>query len=369
MTSEITVISLQDVKTILSQASLDDLVLSQARAFRSLNPRPRLHPDANQEASEPAPDSSSSSPDQPKTEKTSNAEETDSTQCPARLSIQTPGYTQLYMPARIARAPSVIKIVSVPSAKCGKNGILGTNVQLNDGTGGVSHLVNSTLLTAVRTAVGSLVSSILAFSQNSQVSHIVVFGSGAQALLHAWLHIRHFGCTRLSVVLPSHAGSFSSNSPSDIDFERVLGTADLVCTCTPSTQPLFDADWIRPGTHIVSIGSYKPSMIELPSDLVRSVSEQGNLIVDSKTACLHEAGCLIQAGVEAQLDRWLELGDLLPDPDLHADLPSQCQNRTESPKSDISIFKSVGVGVQDVAITQLVVRLADQLGLGTKVAF
>ncbi|TKY85573.1 hypothetical protein EX895_005735 [Sporisorium graminicola] len=331
-------------------------------------------------------------------------------QCPARLSLRTPRYTQLFMPARTHTPDSVVKIVSVPRPGAGGvSGIHGVNLVLDDATGRLSHVVDSTCLTALRTAAGSLASSILALGRlQEQVGSAVVFGDGAQAVFHVWLHMRYFaGLREITVVVGSHKQlsleevddkqqrfatqleSLLSWTPKEYSIKcirgrdgesvtRALQSASLVFTCTPSSTALFAHSDLAGGPkrkHICAVGSYTPSMCELPRDLIcAAAAMSGALVVDSAEACATEAGCLLQAlpSAEAVRTRCVELGALLPKPEAgggegYVQLVERearvCGVGEGAGGSVTSVFKSVGVGVQDVEITKLVVSLAGDVGV------
>jgi ornithine cyclodeaminase/alanine dehydrogenase-like protein (mu-crystallin family) len=225
----------------------------------------------------------------------------------------------------------------------------------------------------------------------SQPESIVAFGAGSQIEAHLDLHLRHFPslkrCTivnrsrnhralslhkkisdkftnvTVGLLAPTPKGT---GSESESDVKRALGHADLVICATSSTIPLFPSAYVREGTHIILIGSYKPDMKEVDRDLI-SRSLKGTLLVDSKDACLREAGELIDARV--QPEELKEFGQLLPadsqgDLDLRAldkVLDEHRPKKTDLERSfegPVSIFKSVGLGIQDVAIAVAVVQKA-----------
>lgn len=360
MTSKVRIISSSDIDArILPNLPLPDLLVSQAKAFRSL-----LNPSST-------------------------------SQCPPRLSLSTPHHTQLFMPARTEGPDSVVKVVSVPNAGVA-GGIPGVNLLFDDATGKVTHMVNSTKLTALRTAAGSLLSSVLALGRQGtrgEVKNMVVFGDGAQALFHVWLHLRYFtSINSLTIVVGTHRNlNYLQVNRKWMDFrdaltallgeeiklkmamfnarehdckeyiQRALGEASIICTCTPSTRPLFESGWLsdtRP-VHVCAVGSYKPHMCEIPPDLVRSA----RVLVDSAEACAVEAGCLLQANVSAVPD--MELGRFLPETRSGIasemwlkELEAQAETWQRGTDGRVSIFKSVGVGLQDVEVTKLIVELA-----------
>jgi len=157
--------------------------------------------------------------------------------------------------------------------------------------------------------------------------------------------------------------------------------ADIIICATSSEEPLFPAPWVKTGAHVILIGSYKPTMREVDTALIlRSVQASPNrdveprLLVDSRAACLHEAGELIDAQIKAE--QLTELGELIPidtngqvSPERYNELLSVTRPRHDVPGFDgpVTIFKSVGVGLQDVAIASAIVAKAVSLGEKTKI--
>lgn len=209
---------------------------------------------------------------------------------------------------------------------------------------------------------------------------MVVFGAGAQIAAHITLLLRHYSgslkqCTiynrslnaRVERLVESLQRKFASvtfvcrqtpDDPHCVDddvhsLRSDVGSSDIVCAATPSTKALFPSSFVRPRTHLNLVGSYTPRMVEVETSLIHRA---GLLMVDSRPACLLEAGELIAAG--ALPEDVHEVGELVgvdseePLPDLSGD--------------EVTIFKSVGLGVQDVAITKLVVDLAEKRGVGSK---
>jgi len=131
---------------------------------------------------------------------------------------------------------------------------------------------------------------------------------------------------------------------------------------------------VSDGTHVVLIGSYKHTMHEVDEALIRralppDASKRSALLVDSRPACLAEAGELISAGIEGtQVVEIGELASFAADGELLLDKARQVPPaETGGTTGPVTIFKSVGVGLQDVAIACAVVQRAEELGLGTYV--
>lgn len=139
------------------------------------------------------------------------------------------------------------------------------------------------------------------------------------------------------------------SSENDFNLADTVKDADIICTMTSSTQALFASQDVKPGAHMCMIGSYKKHMREVEDDLVKRA---GIVLVDSKEACEAEAGELQNLTEEEMI----EIGDVVKDKP-KADKIKQA--------GDVTMFKSVGLGVQDVAIAQVVLDQAEKLGLGS----
>lgn len=151
----------------------------------------------------------------------------------------------------------------------------------------------------------------------------------------------------------------------------------LSTSCVPSTAPLFSEDDLKARVHINAIGSYTPTMFEFPPTLI-SASSSGDdgtssriptILVDSRAACLHEAGELIAAGIGPE--DLIEIGELCDERgQLKADTETAAKvDRLRRGSRKQTLFKCVGVGSMDVAVTRLVVEAARKRGLGTSVDF
>jgi ornithine cyclodeaminase len=133
--------------------------------------------------------------------------------------------------------------------------------------------------------------------------------------------------------------------------------ADLICVATTSSQPLVDGDWVAAGAHVNAVGAFRPPDRELQSNLVA----RAHVVVDSRESALAEAGDLlipIKEGVIDESHIAAELGEVLLG-----------QRPARGGDGQVTLYKSLGLAVQDVAAAQEVVRRARDLGLGTEVAF
>ncbi|KAL1674288.1 hypothetical protein EV122DRAFT_220903 [Schizophyllum commune] len=306
---------------------------------------------------------------------------------PHRTSISMSQHTALFMPARIAidaLTGTTIKVVSVPSSPGDTRGLPGSTLVLDEDTGAVNAIVNSRSLTALRNAAGSLLSTRIVGIDKPTA--IATFGSGKQIEAHLKLFLRAYpSVTRCSIINRSanerltkladalrvafprvtvETSSTAAQAQADGSVEGAVRTADIVICATSSTAPLFPSSWVQPGAHVILIGSYKPHMKEVDTELVHRALA-GALIVDSRDACAQEAGELLEAKVDmAAVSEIGELVEVDGKGRLQTTLPEW---KTKERADAVTMFKSVGVGLQDVAIACAAVDKARAMGLGTTV--
>jgi ornithine cyclodeaminase/alanine dehydrogenase-like protein (mu-crystallin family) len=281
--------------------------------------------------------------------------------------------------------------------KGGEGGIPGTTLVLDEASGGVRAVVNSRALTALRNAAGKLtmvceyctsyilsrLGSVLATQllATPTPSHITLFGAGLQIKQHARLltqtysSIKH--CTiinrssneRFNQLLADLRSEFPnvtfeglvSSSPPNPQIESAVQGADVICTATSSTYPLFDSTWLKPGAHVNLIGSYTPAMREADVGLIKRAGRR--IVVDEAKSCLVEAGELVDA--EVLENEMVEIGVLV-----RGGVEGEVNVARVKEAGDVTVFKSVGVGAQDVAIAALMVELAERDGkVGVRVPY
>jgi ornithine cyclodeaminase len=136
---------------------------------------------------------------------------------------------------------------------------------------------------------------------------------------------------------------------------EALTGASLVVCATPATSPLFHWKDIAAGTHINAIGAFTPAMCEVDGEVLA----HARIVVDQREAALVEAGDLLQPlaqGVIAGPETWIELGELVA---------GKYAGRQSA--EEITVFKSVGLGVQDVAAALQLYKQARTAGIGVEV--
>src|SRR5438093_7596352 len=212
-------------------------------------------------------------------------------------------------------------------------------------TGEPLAMMDGRLITEMRTAAASAVATQRLARADASV--LAILGSGVQAKSHlaALRHVRSFKEVR--VWSPRNAPAFAQRHgvkavPSAADAVR---GADVVVVAASSTTPILRGSWLSPGAHVNAIGATRPDWRELDDDLVTTA----RLFVDSREAALRESGDVIAARSEVT-----EIGAVVAGDD-----PGRRSAQ------EITLFKSVGVAVEDVAAAALVLE-ARGSGLGTR---
>jgi alanine dehydrogenase len=227
-------------------------------------------------------------------------------------------------------------------------------------------LMDGGLLTALRTGAASGVATQLMARRD--VRTLALFGAGGQALAQVWAVCAARPIERVWLVnrTPEHAErlatelrAFGDPIPPDVRIagsaHEALAEADVICCATGSTTPLFDDADLRPGTHINGIGSYRPTMREVPAATVA----RARVVVDQRAAAWTEAGDLALARDEGLIDeRHIagELGEVVL---------GLVAGRMDA--EQITFFKSVGNAIQDVATAHVIFARARELGLGAAI--
>jgi ornithine cyclodeaminase/alanine dehydrogenase-like protein (mu-crystallin family) len=215
-------------------------------------------------------------------------------------------------------------------------------VLLHDGdTGQLRALLNASAITEIRTAAVSAVATRALARSDARV--VAILGGGVQARSHE---------AAMRAVLPDAEIRTWTRRDGGTP-EAVLRDADVVCTCTSAREPILLRDWLIPGAHVNAVGSSVPSARELDDGTVAAAT----LVVDRRESALNEAGELLLAGFGEERIA-AELGEVLV---------GSHPGRTDA--TQLTVFKSLGLGVEDLAAAELVVRKAREQGAGTEVDF
>ena len=283
---------------------------------------------------------------------------------PSRQRLDVPGGVVFAMPCAGLGGRLGIKTVSVfdgnPSR--GIPRLLATYALHDAGTGALMALLDGAYLTAVRTAAASaLAATYLARPESSRVG---VFGSGVQARFHLEALRARFPVTEAMVVgrTPAKATAFAAATERDLGVpvragagpDEVLARADIVVTATTSGTPLFAGHLLRPGQCVLAVGAFTPATRELDTAAIR----RARVFVDTREGALAEAGDLLMPLAEGAIEPSHLLGDL-------GDLVAG-RVRGRQGTEEITVFKSVGTALEDLATAILAVEGAGGAGLGQR---
>jgi alanine dehydrogenase len=289
---------------------------------------------------------------------------------PERLHMDVPGHNGvvLEMPAYIGSnydaAPGALgtKIVSVFEGNVERNlnVVQGVYLLLDDETGVPLALMEGRFITAIRTAATSAVATKFMASPGSK--RLAVFGAGVQARVHIDAMIEVAEVEHVMIAsrwmdkanaLAEHVRSVHKLSCEVVSAEQAA-TANLICTCTTSPEPLFNGALVAEGAHINAVGAFTPSTRELDTDTVR----RARVIIDDASAAGREGGEILIPISEGSIDAGHVKGTL-------ADVVSGKVAGRQS-LSEITLFKSCGLAIEDLVTARLAYRRAIAEELGTQ---
>jgi ornithine cyclodeaminase/alanine dehydrogenase-like protein (mu-crystallin family) len=227
-------------------------------------------------------------------------------------------------------------------------------------TGRPLALIDGATLTAMRTGAASGVGTRLLARRDAAT--LAIIGAGAQAEWQVNAVVAARPIERVLVWSRSldRRTAFAARMGRELGLrveaaasaEDAVRGADVVCAATTSSAPVFDAEWVRPGTHVNGIGAFRLDMVELPPALF---GRADLVAVDAHDAAREEAGDLMRAVQLGLLDfsGVVEIGTVGAD---YAE---------ERDAEAITVFKSVGLAIQDVAAAERIVgRLLPEVGSG-----
>jgi ornithine cyclodeaminase len=212
--------------------------------------------------------------------------------------------------------------------------------------------VNAGAITAVRTAAVSAVATRLLAREDART--LAILGSGIQARAHldALRLVRPFD----RVVVWSRSGGGLDGTEAAASAEEAVRDADVVVTATSAAEPILERGWLKTGAHVNAVGSSIPTTRELDTATMRD----GSLFVDRRESTLNEAGDYLfpmREGAIGPEHIKAEIGELLV---------GSAQGRTSD--DELTVFKSLGLAVEDLAAAEHVVRRAEAEGVGQVVS-
>ncbi len=247
----------------------------------------------------------------------------------------------------------------------GKDAHQGMVILFSQETGEPLALMNASQITAMRTAaVSALATRLLA---RPDASELGIIGAGVQARTHlvALACVRSLKRARVACRNQEHAVQLVREMQDKVAFpievvgsnEAAVQDADIVVTATSAHEPVIKRDWIADGAHINAIGTHSPQSREIDTDTMAAA----RIFVDRRESALNEAGDYLLAAKEGAITPdsiVAEIGELI----------IQSKQGRSSPQ-EITLFKSLGVAIEDVVCADYLFRKAQAENAGTWVDF
>jgi ornithine cyclodeaminase/alanine dehydrogenase-like protein (mu-crystallin family) len=253
------------------------------------------------------------------------------------ISIDPPGGFFFMMPA-FAEGLGVKIVTFYPSnAERGIPTHMATIFLVDPETGAPLAVLDGRLITEMRTAAVSAVATKLLAPPDAQV--LAILGSGVQARSHseALPLVRNFEEVRVWSRTPAHAERFAEEiGAKAMSPEAAVRDADVIVTATSSKTPVLKGSWLKPGCHVNAVGACRPDWRELDDDVMANV-----VFVDSREGAMKESGDIILSGAK-----------------IHAEIGEALAGKVNPRAHESTIFKSLGMAVEDISAAMLVYRSA-----------
>ena len=290
---------------------------------------------------------------------------------PLRPMIRLPDSPNIFalMPAYLGDPKSVgVKVLTVFPVNHG------TSIDAHQGAvllfeadhGRLLAILDATTVTAIRTAAVSAVATRLLAREDAE--DVAILGAGTQGRMHleAMTVVRPVRQARIWSRTTEHARTLSQWAREHLDIHaevcstpaQAVERASIVCTTTASPTPVLEGTWLRPGTHVNAVGACIPTTRELDTDAVR----RARLYVDRRESALNEPGDILFPLKEGAIEKThivAEIGELL------LEEGKRLGRRSDD---DITLFKSLGLAIEDLAAAHHVYGKASAEGIGTWIA-
>lgn len=267
----------------------------------------------------------------------------------------------LLMPAWVPNRYLGVKAVNVfpANARIGKPAVSGVYLLFSAQTGETLAILEGGELTARRTAAASALAA--RYIAREDASRLLIVGTGRLSRHLASAHASVRPITQVSVWgrNPDKAravaeelcgGGLCANAV--VDLEAAVAWADIVSCATLSTSPLVRGAWLKPGTHLDLVGGFTPAMREADDDAIR----RSQIFVDTRAGAMKEAGDIVVPLQTAVLSPREIQGDLF-------DL-TRNDHPGRTSEEHITLFKSVGVAIEDLAAACLVYEKSTHVSVG-----
>ncbi|MAS36058.1 MAG: ornithine cyclodeaminase [Anaerolineaceae bacterium] len=294
----------------------------------------------------------------------------------ARGEAENPLRSMVWLPDKrglLVSMPSVmgeamgIKVISVMPENHGTayDSHMGAVLLFETKHGQPLALIDASEITAIRTAAVSGVATRLLAREDA--SDLAILGTGVQADSHleAMLAVRKVRQVRVWSRSAVHRETFAARAAERyrvtvtpvVSAQEAVQHADIICTTTSSNEPVLYGEWLSAGAHLNVVGASVPTAREVDSDAMRKAS----LFVDRRESTLNEAGDFLipkREGLIGDDHIRAELGDILLG-----------NHAGRTAPEEITLFKSLGLAVEDLASAQYIYQQALEQGIGTAVDF
>jgi ornithine cyclodeaminase len=271
---------------------------------------------------------------------------------PQRVQVELEQSTLLIMPCGVSGVPFCgVKVVTVGQNARPGGRVKASYVLLDSHSGETVAFFDANYLTDLRTAATTAVATDALALPDASV--LGIFGTGRQAAAHmaALPLVRRFREILVSGSTLDKAQEFAARmrvihgcNVTATNAAACATSSDVICACTSSVEPLFSGELIRPGTHLNLIGTFQPHAREVDAVAI----QRARLFVDTYEGAFAEAGDILMALESGEIGREHVRGDL------HELVTGKKPGRTR--RDDITIFKSVGCGLEDLVAARLVIQ-------------
>ena len=254
------------------------------------------------------------------------------------IKVDPPGGFLGLMPALTPNGLGLKAVTFYPSnAERGIPTHMATIFLVDPETGAPLAIMDGRLITEMRTAAVSAAATKLLARRDAKI--LAILGSGVQARSHfeALQFVRHFKKIRVWGPTREHAERFAKEiGATAMSSEDAVRGADVVVTATNSKTPVLKGVWLKPGCHVNAVGACRPDWRELDDEAMSNV-----VFVDSREGAMKESGDVILSGANI----YAELGEVL-------------SGKVPARANETTIFKSLGMAVEDISAALLVYRSA-----------
>ncbi len=239
--------------------------------------------------------------------------------------------------------------------------ILATIMLFSAETGKIMAVMDGTYITTIRTACASAMATRVLARAETPVLGIIGAGVQARAHIRALSRVRKLG--KIKIYSPSATSALAVKNELEAEAgvaiepaanaEQAVRDSDLVVTVSTAKNPVLETNWLKPGAHINAVGSHRPDLREIDGATLSG----STVVVDSREAIMSECGDILLAVKEksfSEQDIHAEIGEVLAG-------SKSGRNGAE----EITLYKSVGIAIQDVATAQLVYTRARERKIGT----